>query len=62
MTSPETSVADVAQKTLHDQIRKLAETLMETSNVKLEDVTIYWCDFVGIKSQIQDINIKTSKR
>lgn len=62
MASLEKLTVDVAQETIHDQIRKLAETLMETSNVKLEDVTIYWCDFVGIKSQIQDINIKTSKR
>lgn len=62
MASLEKLTVDVAQETIHDQIRKLAETLMETSNVKLEDVTIYWCDFVGIKSQIQEINIKTSKR
>ena len=62
MASLEKLTVDVVQETIHDQIRKLAETLMETSNVKLEDVTIYWCDFMGTKSQIQEINIKTSKR
>jgi hypothetical protein len=62
MASLEKLTVDVVQETIHDQIRKLAETLMETSSVKLEDVTIYWCDFMGTKSQIQEINIKTSKR
>lgn len=62
MASLEKLTVDVAQETIHAQIRKLAETLMETSSVKLEDVTIYWCDFMGTKSQIQEINIKTSKR
>jgi len=62
MINLETPAIDKAHETIHDQIRKLADTLMETSGIKLERVTVDWCDFVGVKSQICNIDILTSKR
>lgn len=49
-------------ETIHDQIKKLAETFYEQSGVKLEDVRLDWYDGMGIPSFIMDVKIETTKR
>lgn len=62
MTTVETLTVDIIQETIHDQIKKLAETVYEQSGVKLEDVRISWYDYLGVPSYIAEIKIETTKR
>ncbi len=53
---------DIVQETLHDQIKKLAETFYKQSGVRLESVDISWSYSFGTPPEPYSISIKTSKR
>ena len=62
MATINTIKVDIIQETIHDQIKKLTETVYEQSGVKLEDIRISWYDYLGVPSYITEIKIETTKR
>ena len=53
---------DIVQETLHDQIKKLAETFYKQSGVRAESIDIIWGFGFGPLDETDKISIKTSKR
>lgn len=53
---------DVVQETLHDQIKKLAETFYKQSGIRVESIDISWGSGWNPLDGPDTISIKTSKR
>jgi len=51
----------VTQELIHDQIKTLAQTVADTTGIKLESVSIDWFDSMGMRPQVLNVKLYTSK-
>ena len=51
----------VIQELIHDQIKTLAQTVADTTGIKLESVSIDWFDSMGMRPQALNVKLYTSK-